>query len=75
MRPGLLLGDFDLRQGSFHSSGLFGIGIISFLGGGSIGPLGRKKRKKRDFLRYLTHFHKDTNGILSRLLKTFFTVT
>lgn len=40
MRPGLLLGDFDLRQGSFHSSGLLGMGIISFLGGGSIGPLG-----------------------------------
>lgn len=40
MRPGLLLGDLDLRQGSFHSSGLLGNEPISFLGGGSIGPLG-----------------------------------
>lgn len=39
MRPGLLLGDLDLRQGSFHSSGLLGSGTISFLVGGSNGPL------------------------------------
>lgn len=62
MRPGLLLGDFDLRQGSFHSSGLLGMGIISFLGGGSIGPLGRKEKKGFLLLDWhLTHFHLDTS--------------
>lgn len=39
MRPGRRLGDFDLRQGSFHSSGRFTMGTISFLACGSIGPL------------------------------------
>ncbi len=47
MRPGLLLGDLDLRQGSFHSSGLLGNEPISFLGGGSIGPLKRKRGFRR----------------------------
>lgn len=42
MRPGLRLGDFDLRQGSFHSSGRFTMGTVSFFGCNSIGPLEKR---------------------------------
>lgn len=40
MKPGRLLGDLDRHQGSFHSSGLLVTESMSFLVGGSIGPLG-----------------------------------
>lgn len=43
MRPGLRLGDLDLRQGSFHSSGRLIMGTDSFFGCDSIGPLENRK--------------------------------
>lgn len=44
VRPGLRLGDFDLRHGSFHSSGRFTMGTVSFFGCSSNGPLEKKNR-------------------------------
>lgn len=46
MRPGLRLGDLDLRQGSFHSSGRFAMGMVSFFGCDSIGPLKKQNGYK-----------------------------
>lgn len=42
IRPGLRRGDFDRRQGSFHSSGRLIMGTVSFFGCDSIGPLEKK---------------------------------
>lgn len=49
MRPGLRLGDFDLRQGSFHSSGRLTMGTVSFFGCDSIGPLEKRNGYTESF--------------------------